>query len=176
MKNERLVMIRTAEYYIQKLNLAPHPEGGYFKEIYRSTGVIRADCLAEEYGGNRNFCTSIYFLLKGNNISAMHRLRSDEIWHFYDGCPVQIISINEKGVLNEIILGKDLSKGESFQSVIPKNSWFGAELADKKSFALVGCTVSPGFEFEDFEIGKRKDLLKNFPGFERKIKNLTNAE
>ncbi|HVO74309.1 MAG TPA: cupin domain-containing protein [Ignavibacteriaceae bacterium] len=169
-------MRKTAEYYIEKLGLLPHPEGGFFKETYRSNGIIKKDCLKHGYSGDRTFSTLIYFLLKGKNFSAMHRLKSDEIWHYYDGCSVKIVIINENGVLRKLILGGDLSKRESFQAVIPKNSWFGAELADKNSYALIGCTVSPGFEFEDFEIGKRKDLLIQFPEFEKEIKRLTKNE
>jgi len=166
-------MDQKAEYYIEKLGLLPHPEGGFYKETYRSGGSINSDCLPQEYKSARNFCTLIYFLLVGNNISAFHRIKSDEIWHFYDGSAVKIIQINEKGELKEILLGKDLLKGETFQAVIPKNSWFGAELADKNSYGLIGCTVSPGFEFEDFEIGKRNGLIIQFPEYRAVIEKLT---
>jgi len=137
-----------AKYYIEKLMMTKHPEGGYFNEIYRAGEIFEADVLPGRYRGNRAFSTSIYFLLSGKDVSTFHRLQSDEIWHFYDGCPVKIYIIDSNGRLEERILGNDLEKGEELQSVIPKDCWFGAELKDKTSFALVGCTVAPGFDFE----------------------------
>jgi predicted cupin superfamily sugar epimerase len=168
-------MNQRAEYYIEKLGLLPHPEGGFFKETYRSSGSIKSDCLPAGYKSGRNFSTLIYYMLAGSNISAFHKLKSDEIWHFYDGSPVKIIRINENRELKETLLGKDLTKGETFQAVIPKNSWFGAELADKNSFGLIGCTVSPGFEYEDLAIGKRDELIKQFPEYRTVIEKLTNV-
>lgn len=168
-------MDEKAKYYIEKLMMTRHPEGGYFNEIYRAGEIFEADILPSRYGSSRAFSTSIYFLLSGKDVSTFHRLQSDEIWHFYDGCPVKLYIIDGEGKIEERIMGSDLAKGELLQTVIPQNCWFGAELTDKKSFALVGCTVAPGFDFEDFELGKREELLKIFPQYRDLIISLTRA-
>lgn len=160
-----------SKFYIQKLQLEKHPEGGYFREIYRSAEMFTTD-----YPGRRkkrNYSTSIYFLLDGKQISKFHKLRSDELWHFYDGSSVIIHLIDEEGKYSKIYLGKNLVDGEVYQTAIKKNNWFAAEVADKKSFTLVGCTVSPGFDFSDFEFGKRDLLVKQFPELEELINRLT---
>jgi len=162
-----------AKYYIDKLQLIRHPEGGYFKEVYRSSEFIKAENLPLRYKSNRTFSTSIYFLLEGNEFSSLHKLKSDEIWHFYDGSPVKISIIDRDGILNEIVLGKNLKDGEIMQIVIEKNNWFGAELLDKESFCLVGCTVAPAFDFDDLKIGNRQELLKRFPQHKKIIERLT---
>jgi predicted cupin superfamily sugar epimerase len=162
-----------AKYFIDKLKLLKHPEGGYYREIYRSGEFINIEGLPNRYGNRRVFSTSIYFLLDGRQVSKFHRLKSDEVWHFYYGSSIKIYIIDENKKLNEITLGNDLSKGEIFQFTITKNNWFGAELIDKNSFALIGCSVSPGFDFEDFELADKDMLLKNFPQFENVIKRLT---
>lgn len=167
-------MNKKAKKYIEKLQLELHPEGGYYKEIYRSGEIILPDHLPERYKSSRNFSTSIYFLLDGNQVSNFHKLNSDEQWHFYDGSSIRIYVIGSNGKLDKIILGKELGKGESFQTVIKRNSWFGAELIDKNSFALIGCTVSPGFNFGDFEMGNRNDLVLQYPDFKEVIIRLTN--
>ncbi len=169
-------MNKKAEFYISKLQLIPHPEGGYFKEIYRSGEIFEAEHLPGRYNKDRAFSTSIYFLLERKNISKFHKLKSDEIWHFYDGSVVIIYTIEENGIMKEIKLGNNLGNGETPQVVIKHNSWFGAELIDKTSFCLIGCTVSPGFDFEDFEIGQRGALIKKFPEYSEIIKKLTKFE
>ena len=166
-------MNEKAKYYINKLKLQKHPEGGYFNEIYRSGEIFEASVLPERYMGNRAFSTSIYFLLDGKDISTFHKLQSDEIWHFYDGSPVRIYIITPERALEERVLGYNLDNNETLQTVINKDSWFGAELVDKSSFCLVGCTVSPGFDFQDFEMGKRELLLKEYPEFSGTILRLT---
>jgi len=155
------MMNQKAKYYIQKLQLEKHPEGGYFREVYRSGEMISIDVPKKNL--KRNVSTSIYFLLEGSQISKFHRLKSDELWHFYDGGSVKVYVIEENGKLTEIILGNKIEEGEVFQTVIKKNSWFAAEVVNKRSFALIGCTVSPGFDFSDFELADRKFLLKCFP-------------
>jgi hypothetical protein len=160
-----------ANKYIKQLQLKKHPEGGYFREVYRSGELILSEHLPARYRSSRNYSTSIYFLLEGKQLSAFHLLQSDEIWHFYDGCPVILYIINQKGDLTIKKLGKQ--KDCELQIAIEKQSWFAAEIEDKKSFAIFGCTVSPGFEFEDFEIGKRDDLVKKFPQHSDVIKRLT---
>ena len=166
-------MNKKAEYYISKLQLKPHPEGGYFKEVYRSGEIFEAEHLPGRYIGNRAFSTSIYFLLEGGQVSNFHRIKSDELWHFYDGSAVKIYVIEEDGVMRYTSLGSNLEEGEALQAVIKKNSWFAAELKDKNSFSLIGCTVSPGFDFDDFELGSRESLLKQFPDYSEVIKKLT---
>ena len=166
-------MHEKVRYYIDKLMMNKHPEGGYYNELYRSGEIFEADILPGRYSGDRAFSTSIYFLLPGNEVSTFHRLSSDEIWHFYDGALVTIYIIDEKGDLEKIVMGNNLDKGEVLQAVIRKNSWFGAEVNDPRSFSLVGCTVAPGFDFSDFELGKREELIKLFPQHSDIIKKLT---
>ena len=160
-----------AKKYIKQLQLKKHPEGGYFKEVYRSGELILPEHLPERYKQSRNFSTSIYFLLEGKQFSAFHLLQSDELWHFYDGNSVILYIINQKGGLSVKKLGR--VKDSELQITIEKQNWFAAELEDKKSFALFGCTVSPGFEFEDFQLGKRDELIKIFPQHSALIKRLT---
>jgi predicted cupin superfamily sugar epimerase len=162
-----------AQKYIEKLQLKPHPEGGYYKEIYRAGEMILPEHLPKRYKSSRNFSTSIYFLLEGNQVSKFHRLKSDEQWHFYDGSSIVVYVIDEGGKLNKILLGRNIEKGESLQTIIKHNSWFAAELSDKSSFALIGCTVAPGFDFNDFNLGKRDELVDIFPQFKELINKLT---
>ncbi len=166
-------MNRKAKEYIQELQLKKHPEGGYFKEIYRSGELISADKLPKRFKSSRSFSTSIYFLLEGNQFSSFHKLQSDEIWHFYDGVSIIIYIIDIDGNLEEKKLGPNLNEGEKFQFTIKAGDWFAAELTDKKGFALIGCTVSPGFDFNDFELGKRNELIKRFPNHSELINMLT---
>jgi hypothetical protein len=166
-------MKKSAEYWISKLKLQKHPEGGYFKEIYRSSGIISKKNLPHRYGGSRNFSTAIYFLLNNSEVSKLHRLKSDEIWHFYDGSPLMIYIINKKGVLVQVKLGKDIEKGEKLQVVINAGGWFGAKVVRKSSYSLIGCTVAPGFDFNDFELGHRTNLIKSFPRHKLLINQLT---
>ena len=164
---------KKADYWIEKLNLVAHPEGGYFREIYRSNELIPLACLPERFNGPRCFGTSIYFLLKSDTFSALHRIKSDEIWHFYLGTPLKIYAINPNGRLSNIILGQNVDAGESFQAVVPAGAWFGAKVTRPDSFALVGCTVAPGFDFDDFEMGERNNLLSQFPHHREIIEMLT---
>jgi predicted cupin superfamily sugar epimerase len=160
-----------AKQYIKQLQLKKHPEGGYFKEVYRSGELILPEHLPARYKSMRNFATSIYFLLEGKQFSAFHLLQSDELWHFYDGCTVIIYVINQEGELIINKLGK--KKDCELQIAIEKQNWFAAELEDKKSFAIFGCTVSPGFEFDDFKLGRRDELLVKFSQHDTLIKRLT---
>lgn len=162
--------MKTAQDWIQKLNLLPHPEGGYYKEIYRSDEEVGAEVLPGNRSGIRSMSTAIYFLLKGNDFSAFHRIKSDEIWHFYAGASLIIYAIDEEGMLTEYPLHNEIP-----MQIIPKNNWFAAELKDKNSFALVGCTVSPGFDFDDFEMGDRGLLQKEFSQYSEIIQRLTNG-
>lgn len=156
-------MIKKSQHWISKLNLNPHPEGGFYSEIYRSDEVLLSTSINDRYTGSRSVSTSIYFLLEGNQFSAFHKIKSDELWHFYDGSAIKLYLISEDGKLEIKKIGININENEVPQITIPKNMWFAAEPIYKKSYSLVGCTVAPGFDFNDFELGERKDLLKNFP-------------
>lgn len=159
---------------IKELGLKPHPEGGYFKETYRSEGEIKGESLHADYKGKRNYSTCIYFLLTSDTFSAFHKIKQDEIWHFYDGSPIRLHTISEAGKHTEYIIGRDLSKDETPQLIVPGNHWFAAKVINKNDYALVGCTVSPGFDFTDFELPSRKELLSKFPQHKELITELTN--
>ncbi len=161
------------DYWIQKLNLVPHPEGGYYREVYRSNEFIEREGLPLRFSKAHVFGTSIYFLLSGAQISALHRLKSDEIWHFYLGRPVKVSMILKDGTLAERLLGPDPENGQVFQVVIPHGCWFGARVLDHSGFALMGCTVAPGFDFEDFELADREEMMRQFPQHKKIIKELT---
>lgn len=155
--------MKTADYWISNLGLEKHPEGGYFKEIYRSDELLPAASLPARYQGARAFSTSIFFLLKKGEPSRFHRLKSDEIWSYHAGDATLIYLISPDGQLSTKILGPSIEKGESLQVVIPLGFWFGAEVKEQGSYGLMGCVVAPGFEFADFELAKREGLLKQFP-------------
>lgn len=163
-----------ADFWINKLGLSNHPEGGYFREVYRSDELIKNEDLPNRFNSGRNFSTSIYFLLNQKQISSFHKLKSDEIWHFYTGSPITIHIISNNGNYKELKLGLNFNSGENPQIIIPHNNWFAAELLDKSYFSLIGCTVAPGFDFSDFFLGKRKDLTEMFPQHQDLIKRLTN--
>ena len=163
----------TADYYIKKLGLQKHPEGGWFKEVYRSSEEISGEQLPERFSGKRHHSTSIYFLLSSDTFSAFHRIKSDELWHFYEGSPVTIYMISSEGIYSEITLGRDIESGEVLQCVIPHGVWFGAKVSSADSFCLVGCTVAPGFHVDDFELGKREKLLQMFPQHTKIVNELT---
>ena len=155
--------MKNADYWIEKLEMLAHPEGGYFKEIYRASEIIDAGSLPNRYSSNHSFSTSIYFLLKSGQVSKFHRIKSDEIWHFYSGSPIIIYNLDELGNMNEFLLGEDFDKNQFFQVIMKANNWFAAHPLEDKSFSLVGCTVAPGFEFEDFELASRNELLQKYP-------------
>ncbi|QYA24677.1 cupin domain-containing protein [Gramella sp. MT6] len=158
---------------IGRLQLEPHPEGGYFKETYRSEGEVNSDSLDSSYKSNRNYSTCIYFLLTSDSFSAFHRIKQDEIWHFYDGSPIRLHTISENGEHNSYVIGRDIFKGEVPQLVVKGGAWFAAEVMHENDFSLVGCTVSPGFSFEDFELPSRKELIAKFPEHKTLITKFT---
>jgi len=162
-----------AHYWINKLNLVKHPEGGYYKEIYRSEEVISKNALPDRYSSDRNVSTSIYFLLDREDVSHFHQIQSDEKWHFYEGISLTIHMIDEAGNYSSQKLGRNFEEGETHQFVIPKCTWFAAEVNDKTSFTLIGCTVAPGFDFADFELANREVLIKQFPLHKIIIERLT---
>ncbi|MFL0364334.1 cupin domain-containing protein [Pseudobacillus sp. 179-B 2D1 NHS] len=153
----------TIQSLISKLGLSPHPEGGYYKRTFASEEQISAKELQAAFRGQRMLYTSIYFLLTSNAVSHFHRLKSDELWYFHAGSPLTIHVIHEDGEYEEIQLGIDLEKGEIPQALVPKNSIFGSSVNQKDAFSLVGCMVSPGFEFEDFELFTQNVLLQKYP-------------
>ncbi len=165
--------MRDASYWIERFGLVEHPEGGYYHETHRSVETIPGSALAARYGGDRRTSTAIYFLLKGARPSLLHRLKSEEIWHFYAGAPVTVHIINRDGLLSHVRLGPGDEHNQVFQGIIPSNSWFGAVVDDPHGYALVGCTVAPGFEFEDFELAERDVLLERYPQHQEIIRMLT---
>ena len=156
-----------AESIIRHLNMTPHPEGGYYKETYRSTSLT-----VNSEGNSRNQSTAIYFLLENQNKSHFHRIKSDELWFFHQGEPLEILSI-ENGILKRTILGNDFLAGHQAQAMIPANTWFGSRLQQGKRFGLVSCTVSPGFDFQDFEMAKKENLILEFPDLKEIIDEMT---
>lgn len=162
-----------ADYWIEKLSLASHPEGGYFKETYAAADIIKTDNLPRDYRGPRRAYTSIYFLLRSGQISRLHRLKSDELWNYHSGSPVTIYIIDPDGNYYEKKLGPDPDKEESFQVIIKAGSWFGATVDKSDSYSLIGCFVSPGFDYIDFELAKGEELIKKYPEHGPIIKQLT---
>lgn len=165
--------MKTAQYWIDRLNLQAHPEGGYFSEVYRSDEVIAGTALPDRFSSDHNIATSIYFLLKSGEPSKFHRILSDETWHFYAGSPLSIHLLDHTAGYRTLPLGPDFDNGYRFQQTVPRNVWFGATVDLPNSFSLVGCTVAPGFAFEDFELAERTSLLAEFPDHSEIIKKLT---
>jgi predicted cupin superfamily sugar epimerase len=164
----------TADQIISLFNLKPHPEeGGYFIETYRSLETIPENALTSKYKGNRTFATAIYYLLTPRTFSPIHRLQSDEIFHFYLGDPVEMFQLWPDGSCKVFILGPDILNGMQPQVVVPKGIWQGARLLKSGKFALLGTTVSPGFEFADYESGSRDELVKSYPQYREWIIALT---
>lgn len=162
-----------ASQIINMLNLAPLPEeGGYYRETFRDAGVIPRSALPS-YSGDRRYSTCIYYLVTPEQFSGLHAAKSTEVYHFYLGDPVQMIQIEPSGGLKKMILSPDIAKGHLVQTVVPANVWQGAKLLAGGSWALMGCTVAPGFEFSDFVGGLRKDLIKRFPDHAQLIRDYT---
>jgi predicted cupin superfamily sugar epimerase len=165
--------MHTAEYWIQHFNLQPHPEGGFFRETYRSTLEIENKELPVGYNGNRRLATSIYYLLRSGERSRFHRLRSDELWYFHYGSVLKIIMIDQEGQKHTRLLGANVEKAEHMQVLIPSGTVFAAEVSGKESYSLIGCMVSPGFEFDDFELFRQDDLIQAYPQHTELIKRFT---
>ncbi|QSS96776.1 cupin domain-containing protein [Psychroflexus sp. ALD_RP9] len=158
---------------IEQLQLEKHPEGGYYKETYRSKITIKNESLPSEFTSVRSASTCIYFMLTSEEFSAFHKVNQDEIWHFYLGSRILLHMISPQGKYSKIKIGTDFSNGEIPQFVVPAQHWFAAEVTQPKSFALVGCTVAPGFDFKDFKLAKRKELQQKFPKHQALISRLT---
>lgn len=162
-----------AEYWIQKLELQKHPEGGYYRETYRSYDVIKKDGLSSRFIETRNSSTAIYYLLSGKDFSAFHRLKSDEIFHFYHGVPLRVHILTLSGEYKSILLGDTAAENPLFQLVINQGDWFASEVSQPNSYSLIGCTVSPGFDFHDFELASANELSKLYPDYQDLIIRLS---
>ncbi len=160
---------------ITALGLKPHPEGGYFVETYRSEETYPDTVRPAPYSGIRAVSTAIYYLLTPDTFSEMHRLVSDETFHFYLGQPVQMLRLWPDGAGDVVTIGPDLTTGMRPQVVVPKGVWQGSRLLSGGDFALLGCTVAPGFDYADYERGHRDDLLYHYPEFEDMIRALTRS-
>lgn len=162
---------------VESLGLLPHPEGGFYKETYRAADLLPKAALAGlgegRFGGDRVASTAIYFLLREGEFSALHRIASDEVWHFYAGSPLTIVCLYEDGRREDLLLGLDFARGAAPQHVVPAGAWFGSYVTGGAGFALVGCTVAPGFDFADFELGTRAALLERFPAHGDVVRALT---
>ncbi|MCC5940489.1 MAG: cupin domain-containing protein [Balneolaceae bacterium] len=156
---------------IEQLNLLPHPEGGYYSETYRSKA--RHDGPSDLFPAGRNLKTGIYYLLGSEDISHFHRIKSDEMWHHYEGSAITIHMIHQDGSYQALYLGMDLTNEQKPQHVVPADTWFGVTVDTPGSYALCGCTVSPGFDFDDFEMAGRYQMLQAFPEHVEIIKMLT---
>ncbi len=164
--------MNTADYFIKNLDMTPHPEGGFYKEIYASEENITSNDLEVDFEGSRILWTSIYFLLRDGEVSNFHRLKSDEMWYYHSGSPLTIYMISPEGELITEQLGLDIEHGEKAQVLVPKNYIFGSAM-NHEGYALVGCMVSPGFEFRDFELFKRNELIAKYPQHQQIIHKLT---
>jgi uncharacterized protein len=156
-------MVKEAAYWIETLRLEEHPEGGYYRRTYRAREEICREHLPERFSGPRAISSAIYYLLPGGCVSAFHRLKSDEMWHFYTGSALIVYVLDGDGRLVEKRLGADPERGEAFQHLIEAGNWFGAVVTDPASYSLVGCTVAPGFDFEDFEMADPSELMERYP-------------
>lgn len=148
---------------IKDLGLKPHPEGGWYRETYRSRAGLRTP------RGRRSLCTAILFLLEEGQVSRLHRIKSDELWHFHAGGPLRVSAIRPDGKSESALLGP----GHGCQHLVPAGRWFGAAPEKGAGYSLAGCTVSPGFDFRDFELGSREELLRRFPRAAKIIRELT---
>ncbi len=167
---------RPAAFWIETYKLQPHPEGGFYSETYRCEETISPGGLPQRFAGKRNFSTAIYFLLEAGQFSALHRIASDEVWHFYAGDALEVFSIDAAGKPEAIRLGSNPEKGEVFQAVVKAGVWFGSRPAPGSAYSLVGCTVAPGFDFADFEMPGQQWFLNAFPQHAELVMGLTRAE
>lgn len=162
----------TIEQLVDFYQLKPHPEGGFYKETYRSKESISQQSLPDRFVGERSFSTAIYFLLPAGHYSAFHRIKSDELWHFYAGEALHIYVIDEEGAFTTINLGADILNGETMQAVVPAGCWFASRPVKSTGYCFVGCTVSPGFDFADFELARAEELTQIYPEHKELINSL----
>ncbi len=163
----------TAEQIRELLKMQPHPiEGGYFAETYRSFGTVPRSALAS-YPGDRSLSTAIYYLLTPDTFSAVHRVRGDEMFHFYLGDPVEMLQLKPDASGEVLLLGQDIASGMRLQHNVPGGVWQGSRLKQGGKYALLGTTMSPGFEYDDYETGKRQELIVRYPQHAELITALT---
>ncbi|WP_338845200.1 cupin domain-containing protein [Massilia sp. W12] len=162
-----------AAYYIETLQMQRHIEGGAYKEHYRAALTLPHSSLSAAHQGARNASTAIYFLLEHGEFSGFHKLASDEVLHFYDGAPMHVYEIDAAAQMHHHVLGRDLAAGQRFSLVIPGGHWFALRCETAQSFALIGCTVAPGFDFADFQMDDRASLLAQFPQHAQLITEMT---
>jgi predicted cupin superfamily sugar epimerase len=165
-------MMHSALYWIEKLNMIAHPEGGWYKETFRDNRKVQTlnpSGELKEY----NASTAIYFLLDDQSFSAFHRIGAAEAWHFYAGTGITIYSIEENGELKTVELGTNPEQGQVFSTVVPANVWFASRVNQEGGYALCGCTVAPGFEFAEFELASKNDLISRYPIHKNVIVGLT---
>jgi len=166
-------MNKKVEDIVDSLQMKPHPEGGFYKETYRSKEIVPQNVLGNGFSGDRNCCTAIYFLLTSKNFSAFHRIKQDELWHYYYGSSLYVHVIDKEGRYAKYKVGMDLDAGEFPQLLVPAGCWFASSVKGIDEYSLVGCTVSPGFDFDDFELAERKVLIKEFPDHSKVITQFT---
>ncbi|MBS4058162.1 MAG: cupin domain-containing protein [Bacteroidales bacterium] len=164
--------MRTARWWIDRLKLMPHPEGGYYKEVYRSAAQFPYVDSKASFPAGRAVSTAIYYLLETGDFSAFHRIKSDEIWHFYAGDTLEILEFDDSAKLHIHPLCNAEDDGTPVV-VIPANHWFAARLTPESRYVLAGCTVAPGFDFRDFTMGNKQDLLTCIPEYADIIAALT---
>jgi len=164
----------TADELKKLLQLEPHPkEGGWFRQTWKAEEAIPHDALPGRYKGPRAAGTAIYYLLEPNNFSEMHKLASDEVFHFYLGDPVEMLQLWPDGSGRRVVLGQDVAAGQLLQTVVPQGVWQGTRLIDGGEVALLGCTVSPGFDYADYASGSRAELTRGWLEWEAMIAKLT---
>lgn len=166
-------MDHSSDYWKKHFQLIHHVEGGWYSEVYKSALTIASSYLPSPFTTDRAVCTHIYFLLEQGEFSAFHRIQSDELWHFYSGDPIVVYEIDKDGSLIKHYLGNNPEKGQSFFCVVKAGNWFASEVMEHSSYGLVGCTVSPGFDFSGFELAKKKELAESFPMHKALIDRLT---
>ena len=156
-------MMATASYFKEHYAMLPHPEGGWYRETYRSKETMLSTDRSDRFPNNRSYATALYFLLEQGQFSAFHKIKSDECWHFYAGDPLDVLMIDQFNKLTITKLGPNAETGEVFQFVVPANTWFASRPATGSAFSFVGCTVAPGFDFADFELADATSLTAAFP-------------
>lgn len=162
-----------AKQWIDGLKLGRHPEGGFYRQTYRSEETLAKEALPARFSGDRVFSTAIYFLLHSEDFSALHRIKQDEVWHFYDGSTLTVHVIDPVGIHSTLKVGRNLQPGEEPQAVVKAGCYFGAAVDEPRAYALVGCTVAPGFDFADFEMPGREELCRLYPQHRQIIERLT---
>jgi len=160
----------------EHLDLEPHPEGGAYRETYRSDGALPEAALPERFDGERHAAAHIYYLLPAGDVSALHRIRQDELWHVYDGGPATLHIFRPDGTYHAEVLGRNPAEGGRLHAVVPAGAWFGLTIGATADFLLAGCTTVPAFDFADFELAEEKTLLDRYPEQEDVVRRLTRGE